>query len=258
VEEELDNFNMSKDLGTLIVTGGSHGIGAAVARMGAALGYSICINYLTSTNEAKELVELIDRDGGIAIAVQGDVSVEADVKTLFAEAEHKLGPITGLVNNAGISGGRFSVSELDLVNLQRVMDVNVIGSFLCSREAINRMSMAKGGKGGAIVNISSQAAQFGGDHLSHYAASKAALNTLTIGLSREVCGEGIRVNAVSPGVIDTGNVSVSHENDIANMQSIIPLGRMGHPDEVASTVLWLLSDAASYVIGAVLPVAGGR
>ena len=245
---------------TLIITGGSAGIGAAVARLAATRGYAIAINYSRDDAAAFAVVAEIGALGGSAIAVRGDVAHEADVRALFATATRELGPVTALVNNAGITGRLARLDEIDAATIERVLAVNVTGSMLCAREAVRRMSTKHGGIGGAIVNVSSAAARLGsGGEYIHYAVSKGAIDTLTIGLAREVATEGIRVNAVSPGLIETGIHAKSGAPDRAlRLAPIIPMKRPGRAEEVAESILWLLSPAASYVTGAVLSVSGGR
>lgn len=244
---------------TLIITGASRGIGAAVARL-AAKQYSIVVNYSRDEAAAADVVRQIASAGGSASAIQADVSVEKDVVRLFEEAEKQLGPVRRLVNNAGVTGGFSRVEALTNETLARVFAVNVTGTILCSREAVRRMSTRNGGTGGAIVNVSSQAAKIGGTgEWVHYAASKGAVDTFTIGLAREVATEGIRVNAVSPGLISTELHAMAGEpNRPERMAPTIPMKRPGTPDEVAEGILWLLSPAASYVTGVILPISGGR
>jgi len=245
---------------TLIVTGASRGIGAAVARDAAARGYSVALNYSRDAEGAERVVAAIERGGGSALAIQGDVAKEADVLRLFETAARELGPIGALVNNAGITGklGRFDAVTAD--DIARVLAINVLGTMLCAREAVRRMSSKHGGAGGAIVNVSSRAAQLGGGgEWIHYAASKGAVETFTIGLAREVAAEGIRVNAVAPGLIETGLHAAAGDPDrIERMKSAIPQQRAGTAAEVSAAVLWFLSAEASYVNGTVLAVSGGR
>jgi len=246
--------------GTLVVTGASRGIGAATARLAAANGYAVAVNYATARAEAESVVGEIVAAGGIAHAIAGDVSREADVLSLFAEAHETLGPIVGLVNNAGVTGGSARVVEVSAEQLQRTLAVNVTGSFLCAREAVRRMAHSRGGVGGAIVNVSSIAARLGGaGEWVHYAASKGAIDSFTRGLAIEVAADGIRVNAVSPGLIETDiHATSSIPNRLATLAPTVPMRRAGTPEEVAETILWLLSEKASYVSGTIVDVGGGR
>ena len=245
--------------GVLIVTGGSRGIGAAISRQAGARGYTVIVNYVHNQAAAEAVVAEIVAAGGKAVAVQGDVAVEADVERLFETAAAH-GTLVGLVNNGGVAGGMARVEDVTLDQLLDVLDTNVVGAVLCAREAVRRMSTKRGGAGGVIVTISSMAAALGGTgEWVHYAASKAAVNTMTIGLSREVADEGIRVNAVAPGLIESDfHVSNNAPDRVARMAPSIPMKRPGSPEEVANAVLWLLSPEASYVTGAILPVSGGR
>lgn len=243
--------------GTLVVTGASRGIGAATARLAGTRGYAVCVNFRERADRAEEVVASIRAAGGQALGVAADVADEADVARLFAAADG-LGPLTGLVNNAATAGVQSRVDGLDLAMLRRVLHVNVVGAFLCAREAIRRMSTRNGGAGGAIVNMSSQTARFGGTLRSPYAASKRALESFTVGLAREAAADGIRVNAVSPGLIATDIHEGIDEARLAAQAASVPLGRFGTPEEVAEAILWLLSDEAAHVTGAVLPVAAGR
>jgi NAD(P)-dependent dehydrogenase (short-subunit alcohol dehydrogenase family) len=246
--------------GTLIVTGASRGIGAAVAGLAAERGFAVAVNFATGTDEAREVVEKIISAGGRAVAIQADVSREEDVMRMFVTAERELGPIKGLVNNAAITGGFARVDSVSAKALTEVMAVNVCGAILCAREAVRRMSTRHGGSGGAIVNISSRAAHTGSaGEWVHYAASKGAIDSFTIGLAREVATEGIRVNAVAPGLIETGLHAANGEpGRVQRLMGTIPMGRAGIPAEVAEGVLWLLSPAASYTTGAILEMGGGR
>lgn len=244
----------------MIVTGGSRGIGAAVARLAAAHGYAVVVNYVSDAQAAAGTAAGIRASGGRAIDVQADVSREADVTRLFAAADREFGALTALVNNAGISGGFARVDQVREEMLSRVFAVNVTGAFLCAREAVRRMSSQHGGNGGSIVTISSRAAQIGGGgEWVHYAATKGALDTFTLGLSREVALEGIRVNAIAAGLIETGMHAAAGAPDRTDrLAPGVPMRRAGKPEEVAEAVLWLASPAASYVTGAILSVAGGR
>jgi len=246
--------------GAIIVTGASRGIGAAIARLAAARGFSVAVNFATGEAEAALIAEQIVSAGGRAYAIQADVAREQDVIRLFDTAERKLGPIKALVNNAAITGGFARVDSVSAKTLEQVMAVNVTGAFLCAREAVRRMSTRHGGTGGAIVNISSRAAQIGSaGEWVHYAASKGAIDSFTIGLAREVATEGIRVNAVAPGLIETGLHAANGVPDrLDRLAATIPMQRPGTPLEVAEAVLWLLSPAASYTTGAILEIGGGR
>ncbi len=248
------------ECGTLIVTGASRGIGAAIAKLAAGRGFSVAVNFSTGKAEAAVIAEQIASAGGRAYAIQADVAREEDVIRLFETAERELGAIKALVNNAAITGGFARVESVSAKTLEEVMAVNVTGAFLCAREAVRRMSTRHGGTGGAIVNISSRAAQIGSaGEWVHYAASKGAIDSLTIGLAREVATEGIRVNAVAPGLIDTGLHAANGAPDRLNrLASTIPMQRAGTALEIAEAVLWLLSPAASYTTGAILEVGGGR
>jgi NAD(P)-dependent dehydrogenase (short-subunit alcohol dehydrogenase family) len=246
--------------GVVIITGGGRGIGAATARLAARKGYAVCVNYLRDRTAAESVVHEIRSAEGRAIAVAGDVSSEKDVLNLFQESDRSLGPLTALVNNAGIVERQCRVEAMDAPRLQRMFAINVIGPFLCAREAIRRMSTRHGGKGGAIVNLSSGAARLGspGEYVD-YAASKGAIDTMTIGLAKELAAEGIRVNCVRPGFVHTDIHAAGGEpNRIERLRDGIPMKRGGKPEEVARAVLWLLSDEASYSTGAILDVTGGR
>jgi len=251
---------LSEDCRTLVVTGGSRGIGAAVAQLAGNRGYSVAVNFRCHEAAARAVVEEIRSSGGSAVAIRGDVALEADIIRLFQDAEQELGPIYGLVNNAGVTGGFSRVEMLEAVSLSQVLSANIAGTILCSREAVKRMSKRRGGQGGVIVNISSLAARTGGaGEWVHYAASKGAVDTFTIGLAREVAAEGIRVNAVAPGLIATEIHAANGSPDrLEKLSPSIPLGRPGSPTEVAEGVLWLLSDAASYTTGTILEIGGGR
>lgn len=246
--------------GVMIVTGGGRGIGAATARLAAARGYAVCISYLRDKTAADAVVGDILRGGGRAVAVAGDVAVEADVLRLFETSDRELGPLTALVNNAGIVVTRSRVEAMSAERLKLMFMTNVLGPFLCAREAIKRMSTKHGGKGGAIVNVSSGAARLGspGEWVD-YAASKGAIDTMTIGLAKELADENIRVNCVRPGFVNTGiHAGAGEPNRIERLRDSIPMKRGGEPEEVARAVLWLLGPEASYSTGAILDVTGGR
>jgi NAD(P)-dependent dehydrogenase (short-subunit alcohol dehydrogenase family) len=244
----------------LIVTGGSTGIGAATARLAVRAGYAVCLTYLQQHDAAANVVHELQDAGGQAISVQADIAAEADVVRLFATVDRKLGPVTALVNNAAALEPQMRLDAMDAARLERVFAVNVIGSFLCAREAVRRMSTRHGGEGGAIVNVSSGAARSGspGEYID-YAATKGAIDTMTVGLAREVAEEGIRVNGVRPGFIHTGLHAKGGEPDrVERVKKMVPMQRGGQPEEVAAAILWLLSSEASYITGAILDVAGGR
>jgi NAD(P)-dependent dehydrogenase (short-subunit alcohol dehydrogenase family) len=242
------------------VTGASRGIGAAIATLAGKRGFSVAVNFAAGRAEAEAIARQIVSDGGRAFAVQADVGREDDIVRLFETAERELGAIKGLVNNAAITGGFSRVEAVSAKRLAQVMAVNVTGAILCAREAVRRMSTRHGGTGGAIVNISSRAAHTGSaGEWVHYAASKGAIDSFTIGLAREVATEGIRVNAVAPGLIETGLHATHGDPDrLDRLAPTIPMQRPGTALEVAEAVLWLLSPAASYSTGAILEVGGGR
>ena len=244
----------------LLITGAGRGIGAATARIAAKRGYAVCVNYLRDRAAADRLVQDIRDDGGSAIAVAGDVAVEKDVLHLFDACDRSLGRLDALVNNAGIVATKARVDAIDAARLQRMMAVNVVGAFLCAREAIKRMSKKHGKPGGAIVNVSSGAARLGSpSEWVDYAASKGAIDTMTLGLSKELADDGIRVNCVRPGFVNTGIHAGAGEPDrIERLRDSIPMKRGGEPEEVARAILWLLSEEASYSTGAILDVTGGR
>ena len=243
-----------------MVTGASRGIGAATAVLAARQGYAVCVNYMRNREAAGEVISRIRKEGGRAIPIQADIAVESDVERLFKECDVELGTLTALVNNAGILERHMRLDEMDAARLERVMATNIVGSFLCAREAVRRMSTKRGGAGGSIVNVSSAAARIGApDEYIDYAASKGAIDTLTLGLSKEVATEGIRVNAVRPGPIHTDIHASGGEPDrIERVKGAVPMKRGGQAEEVAQAILWLLSDEASYCTGAILDVAGGR
>jgi len=243
----------------VLVTGGSRGIGAAVSRKAAELGHQVLINYSHNREAAEALASEIAAAGGKAATLQGDVQNEADVLHLFAEAD-RLGTLKGLVNNAGVIDYPQRVDEMSLARLQRMFSINVIGSFLCAREAVKRMSTRRGGEGGVIVNLGSAASKLGapGQYVD-YAAAKGAIDTMTVGLALEVADEGVRVNGVRPGIIDTDiHASGGLPDRVAQLKSKLPMKRAGTADEVAEAVLWLLTDQSSYTTGAILDVSGGR
>lgn len=244
----------------LLVTGAGRGIGAATALLAAARGYAVCVNYLNNRAAAESVVAAITQAGGRAIAVAADVAQEADVLRLFGTVDQAFGPLTALVNNAGILARQMRLEHMDAARLNHVFATNVTGSFLCAREAVRRMSSRHGGAGGAIVNLSSMAARLGapGEYID-YAASKGAIDAMTVGLAKEVAAEGIRVNAVRPGVIHTEIHASGGEPDrIERVKGSVPMQRGGQAIEVAQAILWLLSDQASYTTGSFIDVAGGR
>jgi NAD(P)-dependent dehydrogenase (short-subunit alcohol dehydrogenase family) len=246
--------------GTLLVTGGGRGIGAAVARLGAARGYAVGVNYLRDAEAAEAVVAEIGQAGGQALALQADVAREEEVERLFAALDRELPPLTALVNNAGLAGQVSRVEDAPAETIRQVMELNVLGSIWCARAAVRRMARRYGGRGGAIVNISSGAATIGspGEYV-WYAASKGAVDSFTLGLAKENAGEGIRVNAVAPGFVRTEIHAASGMPDrLEKIAPTMPIGRAAEPEEIAEAVLWLLSDAASYTTGAILRVAGGR
>ncbi|HMS26893.1 MAG TPA: SDR family oxidoreductase [Burkholderiaceae bacterium] len=244
----------------VLVTGGSRGIGAATAVLAAAQGWTVAVNYVTHSDAADQVVQQIQAMGGNAMAVQADVSIEAEVMRMFAELDTKLGRLSGLVNNAGVVDMPARVEGMTVARLERMWSTNITSSFVCAREAVKRMSTKHGGAGGSIVNLSSAATRIGspGQYVD-YAASKAAIETFTMGLAKEVAQEGIRVNAVRPGIIDTDiHASGGLPDRAANVGPLVPMHRAGTATEVAQAVVWLLSDAASYTTGSMLDVTGGR
>lgn len=245
---------------TILITGAGRGIGAACALLAAARGYRVCINYRTDRDAALGVVGAIEAAGGSAFAMQADVAREDEVVRMFAEVDAHCGRLDALVNNAGILARQMRVEQMDAERIGRIFATNVTGSFMCAREAVRRMSTRHGGNGGAIVNLSSRAAVLGaaGEYVD-YAASKAALDVLTIGLAKEVAGEGIRVNGVRPGLIATDmHASGGEPGRIERLKGSVPMGRGGEAEEVARAVLWLLSDEASYTTGSFIDTSGGR
>lgn len=244
----------------VLITGASRGIGAATALLAATAGYAVAVNYAHNSLAADEVVRQIRALGGNAITVQADVAQEDQVLAMFAKIDAKLGRITALVNNAGVVDQASRVDAMDVARLRRMLDTNVLGSFVCAREAVRRMSTLYGGTGGAIVNVSSAASRIGspGQYVD-YAASKGAIDTFTLGLSKEVAAEGIRVNAVRPGVIDTDIHASGGQPDRAQKLALqIPMQRPGTAQEVANAILWLLGSESAYCTGTILDVAGGR
>ncbi len=245
--------------GALIITGASRGIGAATAIQAATLGYQVCVNYRQNKRAAESVVATIREQGGEAIAIAADVSSEDEVKKLFDTTSAELGELTALVNNAAVLETQTDFSGIDVARLRRILDVNLIGAFLCAREAVARMSVRNGGRGGAIVNVSSVAALAGAPHeYIDYAMSKGALDSMTVGLAREVAPLGIRVNAVRPGYIRTDmHADGGEPGRVDRLAKHIPMKRGGTPEEVARAIVWLLSDAANYAVGTVIHVTGG-
>jgi NAD(P)-dependent dehydrogenase (short-subunit alcohol dehydrogenase family) len=245
---------------TILITGSSRGIGAATALLAAQRGYQVCVNYRSNRAAALQVVDSINRQGGSAVAFQADVSSEAEVVELFQAVDKQFGSLNALVNNAGILETQMRVDEMDAQRLQRIFLSNITSCFLCCREAIKRMSTQHGGTGGSIVNVSSIAARTGspGEYVD-YAASKAAIDALTLGLSKEVAAEGIRVNAVRPAFIYTDiHASGGEPGRVDRIKDTVPMKRGGQPEEVAAAILWLLSDEASYSTGAFIDITGGR
>jgi len=244
----------------IVVTGGSAGIGAATARLAAQKGYAVALTYLSQREAAEGIAADIRNSGGHALALQADIASEPDILRLFETTDRELGPVTALVNNAATLEPQMRLEAMDAARLHRMFAINTIGPFLSAREAVRRMSTRRGGKGGAIVNVSSGAARSGspGEYID-YAATKGAIDTMTVGLAREVAEEGIRVNAVRPGFIHTGlHAKGGEPNRVDRVSALVPMQRGGQPEEIAAAVLWLLSVEASYITGAILDVAGGR
>ncbi|MBY0493150.1 MAG: SDR family oxidoreductase [Cyanobacteria bacterium] len=246
--------------GIVLITGGSRGIGAATAHLAASRGYAVCVNYKSNETAARAVVQNIVTGGGRAIAVQGDVAIESDVMRLFETCDAQLGTLTALVNNAGILETQSRVDAMDAARLQRVFAANVTGVFICAREAVRRMSTKQGGQGGSIVNLSSRASVLGSpNEYVDYAASKGAVDTLTVGLAQEVAQEGIRVNAIRAGIIDTDiHASGGEPGRVDRLKATVPMRRGGTADEVARAILWLMSDEASFTTGSFVDVSGGR
>nr|WP_315402093.1 SDR family oxidoreductase [uncultured Duganella sp.] len=244
----------------MVVTGSSRGIGAATALMASRRGYAVCINYVGNAEAAEKLRAQIAQEGGEAIVVQGDMSVEADVLRLFAAVDAQLGPLTALVNNVGVLERQCRLSEMTAERMQRVFTTNIMSAFLCAREAVKRMSTSSGGQGGGIVNVSSNAARHGSPNAYiDYASSKGALDVMTLGLSKEVAAEGIRVNCVRPGMTFTDiHASFGDADRVARIEHTFPMQRGAQSEEIAETILWLLAPQSSYVSGAILDVAGAR
>ena len=245
--------------GAVVVTGASSGIGAAAARSLARVGAQVCVNFRESADAAEHVVADIERAGGRAIACRADVADPDDVKALFARVDEELGPLVGLVNNAAVLDVQSSYEDIDVARFERLLRINVLGAFLCAQQSLNRMRRSRGGRGGAIVNVSSVAARTGSpNEYVDYAATKGALDSMTIGLAREVANDGVRVNGVRPGFIATGMHAKGGEPDrVARLSPNIPMRRGGEADEVAAAIVWLLSDAASYTTGSFLDLAGG-
>lgn len=244
----------------LLITGASRGIGAATARLAADQGYDVAVNYANSASEADAVAEYVRSKGQRAITVQADVSNEADVMRMFKAVDDELGQLTAFYNNAGVVDVATRLEAMTHASVERMMAINITGSFMCAREAVLRLSTKHGGPGGAIVNMSSAAARLGGPNgLLHYAASKGAIDTFTKGLAEEVGGEGIRVNAVRPGIIETDiHDDMGVKGRVEKLGPTVPMKRSGAPEEVAEVVMWLLSDSASYCTGAIVDVSGGR
>ena len=247
-------------MGVVVITGSGRGIGAAAARLAARRGHAVLINYAEREDRAREVAEEIRAGGGRVALARADVSREEEVEAMFATADRELGPVTGLVNNAGITGPATRTEAYDAATIRRILDVNVTGTFLCTQAAVRRMSTRQGGAGGAIVNLSSVAATIGGGgQWTAYAAAKGAVNSLTVGLSKELAPEGIRVNAILPGLIDTEIHAAAGIGDrLAKIAPTIPMGRVGTAEECAEAILWLLSGEAAYMTGALIPMTGGR
>ena len=243
-----------------LITGGSRGIGAAVARLAAEQGASVCVNYVANGDAAQAVVDDIKSRGGQVMACQGDMAIEADIERVFDECSNAFGPVTVLVNNAGVLDLEGNLADFSSERISRIINLNVTGALLCAREAVRRMSTDSGGRGGSIINISSMAATLGsGGAYVDYAASKGAIDALTIGLAREVARQGIRVNGIRPGIIETDiHASGGNPTRAEDLADTVPMGRPGKPQEVAEAVIWLASDKASYITGSTINVSGGR
>jgi NAD(P)-dependent dehydrogenase (short-subunit alcohol dehydrogenase family) len=250
----------NKMTGVVLITGSGRGIGAATALLAAQRGYAVCVNYLKNEDRAAQVVSDIQQAGGTAIMVQADTANETEVIQLFQRVDNELGSITALVNNAGITGKAGRLDTFDADTIRRVLDVNVVGTLLCSQQAVRRMSTKNGGKGGVIVNVSSLAAQLGGaNQWIPYAAAKGAINSITAGLAKEVAAEGIRVNGIAPGLIQTELHAEAGVGDrLQKVLPQVPMGRIGTAEECAEAILWLMSGEASYMIGSTLTLSGGR
>ncbi len=247
-------------LPVMIITGGSRGIGAATAKLAASRGYAVCINFQRGHDAAEQVVHDITITGGRAIAVQADISSEADVLALFRQVDSALGKVSALINNAAALEPQMRLDAMDAARMERIFSVNVLGSMICAREAVRRMSTRHGGRGGTIVNVSSGAAKYGspGEYVD-YAASKGAIETFTVGLAAEVAQEGIRVNSVRPGCIYTElHAKGGEPQRVDRVKALVPMRRGGQPEEVANAILWLTSEEASYITGTILDVSGGR
>lgn len=246
--------------GVVLITGSGRGIGAATAILAAARGYAVCVNYLSNEERAQKVIDTIRAQGGKAIMVQADTANEAEIDHMFERVDKELGRITALVNNSGITGKSGLLESYDAAAMRRIFDVNVVGTMLCTQRAIQRMSTRHGGQGGSIVNVSSNAAVGGGGgQWLPYAASKGAIHTFTLGLSREVAGEGIRVNGISPGIVATEIHAEAGLGDrLEKVRTQGPMGRIGTPEECAEAILWLMSGEAAYMIGSMLSMTGGR
>lgn len=246
--------------GVAIVTGSGRGIGAATAKLAAARGYAVCVNYLKNAERAEAVAAAISAAGGRAILVQADTANEKEVVKMFERVDRELGPVTALVNNAGITGRAGRLESFDANAVRRVLEVNVAGTLFCSQQAVRRMSTKNGGAGGTIVNVSSLAATLGGaNQWIPYAAAKGAINSFTIGLAKEVAAEGIRVNAISPGLINTEiHAEAGLGERLKSIAPMVPMGRLGTAEECAEAILWLMSGEAAYMIGSILTLTGGR